>query len=635
MAFTSLFSSFPGEGLHVVDCALDERGNAGAIKVEIEYEGFGVAKVKKEKQCRTEKIDASSRNGQQEEPEKRCRQRPIPAPYLCWGGSVQELKPRKFDGQFPQDEHSRLVNSKKHSIDFACELDQYRQAKKAPPPPPPPNPFPPQQTGGSSQKKKKKKNKRAQVKPGNTSFHKGTPKKPGPSQKGRAQQGKNWGQGRGPNKDKARAGPKQERKKVFTEEYLRKNTLDVQGRHICKYFLRGTCTMGDRCNFDHDLNVQKLELYITRELLRKALDYTPVSTEPLNQTEQELTVQDCAPLPPEGQLTVDMSENIVTVRSSFYNRPSATESQSEGSPILPQSGGGLNERRALPGVSPGLQRGPHVHTDLPADLALEMGPLRPPVEVHDELMSSAVQRRQGGPKPVTSILKTLFLDLGPAHEEGPQSSSPETGVSASQPGSSEAVNGWPAALVAEKRLARGVVPGGQGAKMCDRLESAPSCSMLSAWDGDGEGEGNLREEPVLVPLEAVPGLAGRDPRTPRRMTTIVLPLPPFAQMLKWSIEHLIPPPPQPPPHPNPNPNQISPPTALASPLTLSTLRWAPPNSPSAARLSLGLHPKHHPLLCTACQCRHWLGLSGPLTPTAKEPNQGGGALQQCGAQVDK
>ncbi|KAJ8365143.1 hypothetical protein SKAU_G00139740 [Synaphobranchus kaupii] len=343
MAFVSLFSSPPNKGLRVADTsASTEREKAGADEADINCEGIRATKKKKKRKKkknnkwgRNGMINMSTRTGQQEEQEERWQR----------DSSLQldqEHRPRvqrtEWDWDYnSEDTISQSVNPRKRKQqsndhgrperDFASELDQYRQMREALPPPSPPFPFPPQQTRGLSQEKEM--NMRGQENPKETWIHKINRGMPGPGQRGRAQSGRgrrgmsrgrgsrnnnnkpdgrHCGKGRGLSGGKVEALPKEERKKPFlSQDFLDQHTLEVQGRHICKYFLRGACIKGDKCNFEHDTNEPSVTkgdacrfsheplTDHTRELLEQFLNSEPVKKEEPDRMEQD----DCSsPLPP-------------------------------------------------------------------------------------------------------------------------------------------------------------------------------------------------------------------------------------------------------------------------------------------------------------------------------------------------
>ncbi|XP_064177419.1 uncharacterized protein LOC135247643 [Anguilla rostrata] len=512
-------------------------------------------------------------------------------------------------------------HSNQNKTDFACEEDQDQWVSEAAPPTSPPFSFPRQMRGLSLKKEKKidigghEKPRKTRFRERNQEMP--GPGQIGRGQRGRdgggmsqghgfwknKPYGRNCGNGRGRKGGMGEAKPKEEKKVFLSEDYINRHTVEAQGRRVCKYFLRGTCVRGDQCNFEHATNVKMMavcKFYVqgyctkdpciymheefpcrffhtgttcyqgdacrfshepltdlTRELLEQSLNPEPVKTEesdPMVQDDSSFPLPP-SPLPPVAKLTIDMADNVVTVRPNFYNSTPLTECQPQGSSTLPQSWEGLNiqsEKRTIPARSPGLERRPQMQTHSPAVPHFKME--RNLEAVQDELLSSPVEE---GPKPVTSVLKTLFLHLCSAYED-PQNSARETGVSASASGTDEHVNEQPGTLPAKKTQAPGMVPINQGTDVCDRPfdaeaqsgqhkgESAPFYTPLSAQDRERkvEEEGRLRDKPVLVPLDAIPGMARRDPRPAPRAAAVTLPLPPFAYTVERDAEEPVPLPPQ-------------------------------------------------------------------------------------------
>ncbi|KAI1887228.1 hypothetical protein AGOR_G00204030 [Albula goreensis] len=632
MAFANLFSSFPNKSLHVADCAADGRLNTRADHSQIINERIGA--TKKLTAGRDEKTAAHSWKGQQREPKGRQVDHSIQQmPFTSGvGGRNQKNGPRKegtewlwdYGTSVPQCEQPCSTTSRKRKrrknnqerrdeSDFTRDLELYQETKNAQPPTP--VPIPSQQAGGSAQKKAKGMNFQANERPGETRCHNrnrgkagGGKKGPGPGVRNNKQNGRN--QRHGQKSQRGGAQPKENRKKVvLSQDYINKHTMEVQGRHICKYFLRGACIKGDQCNFEHDLNVKKMELCkyyvqgfctkenciymhnillyiftmgtcsqdfpckffhtgakcfnadscrfsheqltdITRELLQKALNTEPV------QMEESPMVQDPTP-PPSAtpQLTVDLSNNMVTVRPNFYCSSLPSECKSQESSTLHQSGAGLNMQGgnpSHPGVSQGLEKVPHALTH--SLTVLEPRKERIVEDAQDDFGSMVVQEpgEVSSPKRATSILKTLFQHLSPTkeEEENLQICSTELGGG----GSEDDANGMSGDLVAEKMQVFGMPLRPQETKGCpdwlNGFEACPSPHDAETYQGEAapllrtlsrqeaEGEETLRDEPMLVPLEPVPGVAGTDPRPLPRTAAITLPLPPFAWTIEWSPEDM-------------------------------------------------------------------------------------------------
>ncbi|KAJ8284588.1 hypothetical protein COCON_G00034380 [Conger conger] len=605
MAFASLFSGPPNEGLHVADCVSSVREKAGEDKAAINYDGTQATKKKRKKRKKKKwdtngKVNMSTMNGQQEEPEDRCRLWHIPdqehRPGVqrknewLWDYNI-EVKNSQSGNPLKRKRKGDDHGGPKNKRDFASELDQYRRIREAPPPADPPSPLP-QQTGGLSQTKEKM-NIRGQENPGKTWIHKRNRAMPGPGGRGRGGRGRgrgrggmsqgsglqnnkpdgrNYGNGRGQKggQHKGQHKPKEEKKKVFlTEEYINRHTVEAQGRRICKYFLRGDCRREDQCNFEHDMNVKKMEDFpcrffhtgakcyqgdtcrfshepltdLTRELLHRSLNPEPVMKEVPEPIEQDFS---SSPLPPVAKLTVDMSHNAVSVRPNFYNSSPLTECQLQGGSTLPPSSG-LNiqgEKRTVPVGAPALEKCSPMRAHSPAvpDSTMKWNP----VKVNDGLISSPVEG-------ASSVLQTLFMNLCPTHEE-PQNSGTVTGVSASPHVSDEG------ALIAKKRKAQDTAPTKPETNVCDWLVnvearssqheaetceevSAPFYKPLSSQDGgelDVQEEMRLRNEPALVPLQPIPGIARRDPRSGPLPATITLALAPFARTVEWDTEEPFP-----------------------------------------------------------------------------------------------
>ncbi|KAJ8365144.1 hypothetical protein SKAU_G00139750 [Synaphobranchus kaupii] len=214
--------------------------------------------------------------------------------------------------------------------------------------------------------------------------------------------------------------------------------------------------------------------------------------------------------------------------------------------------------------------------------------------VQQSRMTSSLRLWKLVQEPVTSVLKTLFLHLNPTDEE-PQNSGTETGTYSSVSGSDEGVYGQPAALKAKKRQMQGTVPTKQETNVCDWLveaearsgqcparsegESAPLCKPLFSEDREWEvgQEGRLRDEPALMPLEAIPGMARRDPRSVPCAVSVTLPLPTFAHTVEWSTEEPMPLPPQ----VDTSPQSISPTPHFQRPLVDTpehSSSWIPPRN---------------------------------------------------------
>ncbi|XP_053123328.1 zinc finger CCCH domain-containing protein 4 isoform X4 [Hemicordylus capensis] len=174
-----------------------------------------------------------------------------------------------------------------------------------------------------------------------------------------------------------------------------------------------------------------------------------------------------------------------------------------------------------------------------------------------------------GGSSVSSILKTLRqqsssrLHEDPASSAGPVSGRSDPRLQKSQPSSGSR----PAdpRLLRDPRLSRNMEPSGPSgaadvgptdprlarhipppAPKPDPLHSSPTIGQKAAPVPDEEeGERALRDKPVTIPLDALPGQSLRDPRSQLQQFShikkdIVLLKPAFARLVLWSPEDLIP-----------------------------------------------------------------------------------------------
>ncbi|KAJ8264638.1 hypothetical protein GJAV_G00151590 [Gymnothorax javanicus] len=173
----------------------------------------------------------------------------------------------------------------------------------------------------------------------------------------------------------------------------------------------------------------------------------------------------------------------------------------------------------------------------------------------EEPMSSPLAE----PKPFASVLQTLFQHLSPTTEQ-----LRHTGVHANPFGSEGDSNGKSTVAKTRDTIFKKQEDGGSDwpvyveAEAC-RTASVPVYKPLSALDNElnTEDDRTLRDEPALVPLEAVIGIAQRDPRSVPSAVMVTLPLPHFARSVEWETREPLPLPPQvgvftqkenPPPH---------------------------------------------------------------------------------------
>lgn len=124
------------------------------------------------------------------------------------------------------------------------------------------------------------------------------------------------------------------------------------------------------------------------------------------------------------------------------------------------------------------------------------------------------------------------------------------GFSATPQGSD--VHGQSVALTVEQRQTEGTGPTDPETNVSNWLvdvepRSDPDAAdMRERWPAplyqpqEVEEEGRLRDEPALVPLEAIPGIARRDPRSAPPAAAVTLPLPPFAHTVEWDTEEPMP-----------------------------------------------------------------------------------------------
>uniref|UniRef100_A0A3B5LTS3 Zinc finger CCCH-type containing 6 n=1 Tax=Xiphophorus couchianus TaxID=32473 RepID=A0A3B5LTS3_9TELE len=375
--------------------------------------------------------------------------------------------------------------------------------------------------------------------------------------------GKPWGgrgRGRGGDQGMEDMGPGksssgfQKKRPIMSKEFISQHTVEHNGRYICKYFLEGRCIKGEQCKFEHELVVpdKKKELCkfylqgycskgdhskcyqgenckfshdalndVTKELLDKI-----INTEEENAREDELELEDLrkqgiAPLP----------------------KPPP------GVGLLPTPG----QSSPTDGAS-----GQVVFIVMECKMA---GFLFMTLFSADETTNWYSSDDEDGASCVSSILKSLkkqnemqqsqskplhVVSATPAlgdprlMKERAPPSDPRVKIDPRQrlQDPSKELDG-----AADPRLPRDprkTRPGDVG-----RQQSHPAPQKTPTGEEDEEGERELKDRAVLIPLEASPGMVLRDPRCQLKQFShirvdILLQRPAFAQTVVWAPEDLIP-----------------------------------------------------------------------------------------------
>ncbi|XP_036398937.1 zinc finger CCCH domain-containing protein 6-like [Megalops cyprinoides] len=612
MAFTSLFFRPPNPALHT-----EGRNNTEVVEEDIEYQGGEITEEgneekdnQKEKNCdhtrkrqrnqREEKSEQKSQDTQMAssssdigEQEQKSLQVPSKRSRCEWSWDCSNKNEPSHPGSSQKRKRKKKKCKRQAENDFGIQLGQYRQAQEAlSSPQGREQPFQEKRGGPAMRgaamrgawKQGPGQRGGAQGGTGGRGMDPGHGFGRGQDMKNKQQKGKKWGCGRGPRGKQHEVCPKKDRKAgpswvrptpFLSPEFISRHTVEIEGRNICKYFLRGACVKGDQCHFEHDMNVKKMELCkfyvldfctkgdnciymhkefpckffhtrtrcyseaackfshepltdLTRDLLEKVLN-----TEPMEKGEQDLTDEGSTPLATKVQLSVDLSQNIC-VRPNFYNSSSVSDPLL---PNLPLSVGGSDNMKGGKKTSP--QRFPvgdgegHVHPASPRPMGSEAE--RKPVELRDS-SSSSVQSTEACREPASSILKTLFVHLSPSYqEEEPPSPSADSGASMRHSDEAWAVGpraGREELQGPQRQEREGRAPGAGK----EGLQS-PGCRLSLQHE---EREKELRDQAVPIPLEPVPGRTARDPRTPLQHPHPILPLPAFARHVEWSPEDLLP-----------------------------------------------------------------------------------------------
>ncbi|KAG7492447.1 hypothetical protein MATL_G00014560 [Megalops atlanticus] len=520
------------------------------------------------------------------EQEQRSLQVPSKMSRCEWSWDYGNQNEPSHPGSSQKRKRKKKKRKRPAENDFGFELSRYRQVQEALSSPQG-REQPSQENGGPAMRGTWKQGPGqrggAQRGTGGRGMDAGHGSGQGQDVKNKQQKDKKWGCGRGSRGKQREVCPRMDRKAgplgvrhtpFLSPEFISRHTDEIQGRHICKYFLRGACVKGDQCHFEHDMNVKKMELCkfyvldfctkgddciymhnillyynvsrsavvgarcyseaackfshepltdLTRDLLQKVLN-----TEPMEKGEQELTDQGSTPLATKVQLSVDLSQNI-SVRPNFYNSSSVSDSPT---PSLPLSVGGSDNmkggKKTSPQGFPAGNVGGHVHPASPRPMSSEAEGR--PVELGDSF-SSSVQSTEACREPAGPILKTLFVHLSPSYqEEEPPSPSADSGASLRCSDEAWAGREELQGPQHEEREGRAPGAGKEGLR-------SPGCRLSPQHE---EQEKKLRDQAVPIPQEPVPGGTARDPRTPLQHPHPILPLPAFARQVEWSPEDLLP-----------------------------------------------------------------------------------------------